>query len=294
MQTPEELSKRFGITDEVWFEDLSTGYPAVRIHNSHATASIALHGAHLMDYCLNDDRPIIFTSKAAVFREGKAIRGGIPICWPWFGSHPNNKPAHAPSHGYARKSFWNLERTESSEEGTRLVFSLPPQGKSGLMAMLEFHIGKNLQLSLHTMNGGKNPEVFSEALHSYFAVTDARQTHVHGLDGESYIDTVGEESKHMQNGPVDFPDEIDRIYQSSSEVTIEDLVNGRKIRVSKSGSDSTVVWNPGQQKGASMSDLLDEEISQFVCAESANVRDQSITLAPRENHILHLKISTQS
>jgi len=290
MQTLDELSKRFGIKDEVSFENLSTDYPVVRISNAHASASIALHGAHLMDYCLNDEKPIIFTSKAAVFREGKAIRGGIPICWPWFGAHPNNQP----SHGYARTSFWNLERTESSEEGTRLVFSLPPQGKSGLIAMIEFHIGKDLQLSLHSMNGGNKDEVFSEALHSYFTVTDARQTQVHGLDGASYIDTVGEESTHQQDGSVDFPDEVDRIYESSSEVTVEDLVNGRKIRVSKSGSDSTVIWNPGQKKGISMSYLLDEEISQFVCAESANVRDQSITLAPGENHILHLKISTQS
>ncbi len=290
MQTIDQLTRRFGIENEVWFEELADGYPVVKVRNAHATASIALHGAHLMDYCLDDDKPIIFTSKAAVFREGKAIRGGIPICWPWFGSHPNKQL----SHGYARTSFWNLERTESSEEGTRLVFSLPSQGESGLMAMLEVHIGKDLQLALHTMNGGKRDETFSEALHSYFAVTDARQTLVHGLDGANYIDTVGEESTHQQDGPVDFPDEIDRIYESSSEVTIEDLVSGRKIRVSKSGSDSTVVWNPGQKKGASMSDLLDEEISQFVCAESANVRDQSITLAAGENHILHLKITTES
>lgn len=290
MQTHDELSKRFGIKDEVRYEDVADSYPVVRIRNAHAKATIALHGAHLTDYCLSDGQPIIFTSNAAVFLEGKAIRGGIPICWPWFGAHPNKQTAH----GYARTSFWNLERTESSEEGTRLIFSLPPQGDSGLIAMVEFHIGKDLQLSLHTMNGGKKSERFSEALHSYFMVKDAKQTHVHGLEGDNYIDTVGEESLHVQVGPVTFPDEIDRIYQSSSAVIIEDLANQRKIRVSKAGSDSTVVWNPGQEKGSSMSDLLGEEIPRFVCAESANVRDQSITLAPGENHILHLKISTES
>lgn len=290
MQTVDELSKRFNLKDEVWFENISEDYPVVRVRNAHAKATIALHGAHLTDYCLNEGKPIIFTSNAAIFREGKAIRGGIPVCWPWFGSPPNKQP----SHGYARTNFWQLERVESSEEGTRLVFSLSPLGDSALAAILEFHIGKELQLALHTMNTGQKDETFSEALHSYLMVNDARQTQVTGLDGCSYIDTIGEESIHTQTGAVNFPDEIDRIYQSSSDTMIEDLVSGRKILVSKTGSNSTVVWNPGQEKGSSMDDLLNEEIDRFVCVESANVRDQSITLKAGENHILHLRISTES
>lgn len=292
MQTIDQLTGRFSITDEVGFEELTPGYPVVRIRNAHAKASITLHGAHLTDYCLNNEPPIIFTSNAAVFQKGIAIRGGIPVCWPWFNAHPSD--SSQPAHGYARINFWNLEKTESSREGTRLVFSLPPQDGSNLATMLEFHVGKDLQLALHTINIGKSKETFSEALHSYFAVTDSRQTLVHGLDGEHYINTVGVESTQQQQGPVTFPDEIDRIYQSDRHTIIEDLVTHRQIRVAKSGSNSTIVWNPGQKKGTSMKDLPDNEIHHFVCVESANVRNQSITLAPGENHILHLRISTAS
>lgn len=289
MQTLDHLSEKLGLAGEVWFEDAAPGYPVARVRNAHATASVALHGAHLTDYCPHGGKPVIFTSSDAVFREGKAIRGGIPVCWPWFGAHPDGLPAH----GYARTGFWTLEKTESREEGTRLVFSLPPQGHTGLAAMLEFHIGRDLRLSLQTMNGGDTETTFSEALHSYFAVADSRRTHVHGLEGARYIDTAGEESVHVQDGPVRFPGEIDRIYRSTDNTVIEDLVNRRRIRVTKTGSGSTVVWNPGQEKGASMADLADEEIHRFVCVESANVREQSITLAPGEQHTLHLRISTE-
>ncbi len=292
MQTIDQLSGKFGSTDEVRFEELTPGYPVVRIRNAHAEASITLQGAHLIDYRLNGDTPLIFTSSAAVFQEGKAIRGGIPVCWPWFNAHPSDPTL--PAHGYARICFWNLEKTESTPEGTRLVFSLPPQVGSNLAAMLEFHVGKDLQLALHTINIGKSKETFSEALHSYFAVTDSRQTHVLGLEDEHYIDTVGAESTHRQEGPVTFPDEIDRIYQSDRNTIIDDPLSQRRIRVAKSGSDSTIVWNPGLQKGGSMKDLSDDEIHHFVCVESANVRNRSITLAPGENHILHLRIATAS
>lgn len=290
MQTVGELSKRFGIKDEVRFENLAEGYPALRVKNQHAEATIALHGAHLTHYCVSGDEPVIFTSQSAIFREGKAIRGGIPICWPWFGAQPNQQTAH----GYARTHFWDLQRSESNEEGTRLVFSLPPQDDSGLVAMIEFHIGKDLQLALHTMNTGCKETTFSEALHSYFSVVDSQQTKIHGLEGARYVNTADETTRHTQEGPVTFPGEIDRIYHSDSECIIEDGVSHRKIRISKAGSASTVVWNPGLEKGTAMADLADEQIHAFVCCESANVRGQSVTLAPGENHILHLKISTES
>lgn len=293
MQTVHQLSEQFAIEDEVWFEELAEEYPVVRIKNAYASASIALHGAHLTNFQPADQEPVIFTSQAAIFREGKAIRGGIPVCWPWFGAHPDKQP----SHGYARISFWALEHVENLEDVTQLKFSLAPQAKqtnSNLSATLEFHIGKDLQLTLQTRNLGDQTETFSEALHNYFHVTDSRQTHVHGLDGASYIDTTGEESTHTQQGPVEFTGETDRIYHSDRETVIEDLVSQRRIHVTKTGSQSTVVWNPGQDKGSAMGDLLDEEIHHFVCVESANVRNQSITPPAGETHALHLTISTAS
>ncbi len=290
MQTIEQLSETFGIDSEVTFDEAAPDYPMVRIENEHATARIALHGAHLTDYCPQGEDPVIFTSSTAIYREGKAIRGGIPVCWPWFGPHPDGMP----SHGYARTSFWTLEKTESTPVGTILAFSLPPRDGSGLAAVLEFLIGQQLQLTLKTVNGGEVEETYSEALHTYFAVSDSHQTFIHGLDGASYIDTVGEETIRQQSGAVNFPGEVDRIYHSDSDLVVEDTVKQREIAVSKTGSHSTIVWNPGLEKGTAMDDLHNNEIHRFICAESGNARAQSITLAPGTSHTLTLTISTSS
>lgn len=290
VQTPNQLTEHFGIENQVWFEELADGYPVVRILNRHAKASIALHGAHLIDYCPADEEPVIFTSKAAIFREGKAIRGGIPICWPWFSAHPEKSP----SHGYARISFWKLESVSRDDDHTFLTFSLPVRDETGLSARLDFVIGKELQLTLTSFNEGKSAQTFSEALHSYFNVTDSRKTQVHGLDGCSYLNTVGAESTGIQNGPLTFSDELDQIYASDADVTIVDQVNQRRIHLAKSQSGSTIAWNPGLEKGGSMADLLDEEIHAFVCVETANVRSQSISLPPGESHSISLTLSTSS
>lgn len=279
MQTVEQLSEQYGVADAVWFEELADGYPVVRVRNQHAQASVALHGAHLIDYRRNGNPPVIFTSSAAIFREGKAIRGGIPVCWPWFGAC-EGKPAH----GYARTSFWTLQEAEA----TRLVFTLPAREGYPLSVHLEFRIGKTLELVLTTTNEGDAPHTFSEALHSYFMVGDSRQTKIHGLEGAAYIDEVGETTTRIQNGPVTFPGEVDRIYHSDATVVLEDVASQRRIEVAKTGSRDTVVWNPGEEKGAAMSDLCDAETHRFICAESANMA--GIALNPGESHALALTI----
>jgi len=177
-------------------------------------------------------------------------------------------------------------------EGSQLTFELPATEGATLNATLEFSIGEKLTLKLATHNPSPSKQRFSEALHSYFTVGVSTQTQVHGLDQASYIDTTGnEETLDQQDGAIDFPNEIDRIYESSDTVVIEDLTNQRQIVVDKQNSASTIIWNPGQTKGEAMTDLLDSEIQQFICAESGNVRDQSITLKPGAQHTLELQIS---
>jgi len=284
MQTIEQLSEQYGIANVIWFEDVADGYPVVRIRNQHAEASIALHGAHLIDYRPDGEQPVIYTSSDAIYREGKAIRGGIPVCWPWFGGR-----AGYPSHGYARTSFWTLQEVENNEEDTCLIFVLPAREESPLSAKLEFRIGKTLKLELTTTNEGDTPQTYSEALHSYFAVGDSRQTNIQGLDGTTYIDEVGETTTRTQDGVVTFPGEVDRIYHSDATVVIEDVSGQRRIEVAKTGSRDTVVWNPGLEKGEAMGDLCNEEIHRFVCAESTNTK--GITVAPGESHTLTLSVS---
>jgi glucose-6-phosphate 1-epimerase len=286
--------QRFEIDDHIRIEELNPSYPVVHISNAHATATIALHGAHLTHYKPHGEQPVLFISKAAIYQEGKAIRGGIPICWPWFGAHPD-ADQNLPAHGYARTSFWKLTSTSTNEEGSQLTFELPATDGEALSATLEFSIAKTLTLKLTTHNLSPSEQRFSEALHSYFAVGKSTQTQVLGLDEASYIDTTGnEETLEQQDGAIDFPDEVDRIYESSETVVIEDRANPRKIIVDKQNSASTIVWNPGQTKGEAMADLLDSEIQQFICAESGNVRDQSIILKPGAQHTLELKISTKA
>ena len=288
MQTLSQLNEAFPVNDEVTFSELANDYPAVSVCNQYASAKIALHGAHLIDYTPHDHQPIIFTSKAAIYKKGKAIRGGIPICWPWFNAHPSDQSK--PSHGYARTSMWSLDKVTSHKTGTTLDFSLPPAADSGLSATLQIHIGKSLSMTLTTSNDGAQPETYSEALHSYFHTEDTESTLVHGLDKASYIDTVGEEKTHIQNGAVSFPGEVDRIYHSDATVTIDDMKRERIIAISKDGSHTTIVWNPGEEKGAAMADLDNSEVKKFVCAESANARAQSITLAAGRSHSLMLNI----
>ncbi|MGJ8677027.1 MAG: D-hexose-6-phosphate mutarotase [Akkermansiaceae bacterium] len=288
MQTLSLLENKFPTYGSISFFELAADYPAIRVVNDFASATIALHGAHVTDYTPKSSESVIFTSSKAIYRAGKAIRGGIPICWPWFNAHPTNHDL--PAHGYARTSFWVLESVSEHKAGTSLILSLPPKGESGLSASLEIHIGKSLSLTLTTTNDGVAPETYSEALHSYFCVDDSRQTLVHGLEGSSYIDTVGTETIRTQDGAVDFPDEVDRIYLSDVRTIIEDKLSARQITISKTGSDSTIVWNPGISKGSAMADLDSSEISKFVCVESGNAREQSITLAPGACHSIHLHI----
>jgi len=276
---------------DIQIEEISPRYPIIHISNAHATASIALHGAHLTHYAPHGQPPVIFTSKAAIYKAGKPIRGGIPICWPWFGAHPDAEKKLS-AHGYARSSFWILETVSSDPDGTRLTFSLPPQNNSKLHATLEFLIGKTLDLKLTTTNLGEKPVMFSEALHSYFAVSDAQKVELHGLDGRSYLDsTQTPEPKKKQHGPVRFPDEIDRIYTSGDPLDIEDPKKQHRISIKKSNSQSSIIWNPGEMKGRALVDLENSEITQFICAESGNVREQSINLAPGSAHSLTLRIS---
>ena len=287
------------IHGEVEMEEITPGYPMIQISNAHATATIALYGAHLTHYAHRAETPIIFTSKAAIYREGKAIRGGIPVCWPWFGAYPlsgSDPKENLPAHGYARISFWKLISTSSDSDGTRLTFSLPPTEGATLSATIEFIIGKELKIRLTSTNTGTETETISEALHSYFAVGDAKQTEVIGLDGCSYLDTtIQPPARKQQSGPIGFPDEIDRIYSSSDNLVVDDQTNQRRILVSKSGSHSSIIWNPGQEKGPLMSDLKDQEVTQFICAEAGNVNQESITLKPGSTHTLTLTISsTQS
>lgn len=288
------LAKKHLIPFELWYEDFAPDYPTIRIGNAHASATIALHGAHLIDFIPCDQEPVIFTSHEAVFSEGKAIRGGIPVCWPWFGAHPNDNTM--PAHGLARNQFWQLIGSRSTEKFTEVTLQLDTQSidiwKFDTTLTLTIRVGKSLSLELKTTNNGSTPVTIGGALHSYFYISDIQKVTLTGLDKTTYLDTlVGKEK--LQDGPIRIDSEVDRIYlESNQPVEIYDPEFQRTIHIEKSGSESTVIWNPWTEKSQTMADLDNDEFHSFVCVEAANALEDVHILAPAAEHCLTTKISS--
>lgn len=234
---------------------------------------LALQGGHLIAARTAVGDPL-FLSRRADFAPGKAIRGGVPIIFPWFGDGPPNSGLGA--HGFARTAPWR--EAERSADGQRLVLELVDsaatreQWPHAFRLRLEVAVGAQLELALEVTNTGLDAFEYEVALHSYFAVEDATRVLVHGLEGATYVDkTAGFAERRQGSEPIHFAAEVDRVYAGhEGPVRIEDPLAARTIRVRKSGSRSTIVWNPGPQRARSMSDLGDDW-SRFVCVESGNV-----------------------
>lgn len=281
-------------------------YPIFHIKNQNCTASIALHGAHLFNWQPKGQKPVIYTSPEAVFKLGKAIRGGVPVCWPWFNAHPIDETL--PSHGFVRNRFWNLESVEESSESTTLVFSLESNTETRKLWEASFQVtlrivmNEELEISLTTKNSAtshkdsSNKDVITlgGALHTYLAIGCIDEVEISGLDSTSYIDTVGEEQSRVQQGEITIEREIDRIYMdTASDIILHDYLLKRKVRVSRKGSLSAVIWNPWVEKAKALADLPDKGYQDFVCIEAANAREDVYPLAPGESHTLATRITVE-
>lgn len=255
------------------------------------------HGAHVAEFAPTGKENILWLSESSCFEGDKPIRGGIPICWPWFGAHPAD--SDKPSHGFARIAKWTLDEIEELDSGdTSVVMSL-----SGSPASLELWphqfkltsrvvIGETLTLELTTHNTGDEPFEITEALHTYFNVADVTKISIAGLEKKNYIDTIDDNKTKTQNGPVTFNSEVDRVYcDTQAECVISDPNMNREIRVSKKGSASTVVWNPWIAKSARMADFGDEEYKGMVCVETTNALNDARTVAPGASHSISAKIA---
>ncbi|MEM8862520.1 MAG: D-hexose-6-phosphate mutarotase, partial [Chloroflexota bacterium] len=253
------------------------------------------YGAHVLDYVPAGHKPVLWVSKDAIFESGKAIRGGIPIIWPWFGAHPNDTGKS--SHGIGRRLAWDL--LESRDDYAKLQLPLGEQGHSDVdgqvRVTLEVNLGSELVVSLTTENLGAESFWMTAALHSYFSVSDVRQIQIGGLDGRTYIDQLDGNQRKQQVGAISIDQEVDRIYVATSDtVEIHDPAWERVIAIAKSGSMSTVVWNPWIDKSKQMSDFGNEEYLGMVCVETGNVADDARSLAPGESHTLTTKISVRA
>ena len=286
------LNRQFGIAGQVTFGDMPGGMTVIEVHNALADATIALQGAHVMTWAPKGAHPVIWLSREAKLAPGKSIRGGVPVCWPWFGPHVT-QPSF-PGHGFARTVSWEVVRTEAAADGsTQLGFRIVDSGIPRAQwpyrteCQLSVSVGSALTMNLTTRNLGTEDIMIGDALHTYFEVGDVRRVAIHGLDGCSYLDKVDGGARKRQCGPVTIASEVDRIYlDSAADCEIEDPTLGRRIRISKRGSRSTVVWNPWVDKAAKMGDLGDEGYLNMVCVESANAAEDVVNVAAGDSHSL--------
>ncbi len=293
------LNKRFAIPGQLDFAPGPGGLAVAEVSNAHASAMIALQGAHVMTWAPRRQQPVIWLSKAAKFVPGKSIRGGVPICWPWFGPHATE--AKFPGHGFARTVMWEVIETETLRDGgTRLTFRIVQddatraQWPHATEALNIVTVGRTLELELVTRNTGSAAVTLGDAFHTYFEVGDIRRCTIHGLGNCPYLDKVDGGKQKQQTGPVTIDGEVDRIYlDSTADVLIDDPGLNRRIRVSKRGSSSTVVWNPGIENAVKMGDFGDNGHLNMVCVESTNAADDVVQLPAGGEHRLWVRYSVE-
>ena len=264
-------------------------------------AQVFFHGAHLARWTpAQANAPVLWLSAHSHFREDKAIRGGVPICFPWFGPHRSDPAAAA--HGFARLIDWTLAEASESAGGTvTLTFTLDTDEQTSSLwphrcrAVYRIAIGATLEMTLGVENTSRQPFTFEQALHSYFAVSDIAQVTIAGLEETDYLDKVeGFARKRQGRAPIRFAGETDRVYlETTATCRIADPAWSRTIVVGKSGSRSTVVWNPGAERARTFADFGAGEWRQMVCVETANVGAAAIQLAPGESHAMSAELSIE-
>ncbi|WP_318454041.1 D-hexose-6-phosphate mutarotase [Photobacterium leiognathi] len=261
------------------------GISIIRVIHPLAEAGISLHGGHLIWFKPAGEKDIIWLSENAEFDTQKAIRGGIPVCWPWFGK------AGTPSHGFARTSQWTLQEHRENENGVIVSLQLEDNEETRAIwphkfnNVLTFEIGTELTVSLTSTNTDSQPWSYGGALHTYFDIADINNIEITGM-GSTYLDST-QQGKACEGGDVlTFTSETDRVYtQPEATITINDKNNERNILVTNEGHNAAVIWNPWQELSISMGDMADNSFETMVCVE-ATIHQPSIELAPGQSHTL--------
>ena len=287
--TAEELNRRFGIPGRVQVLADEGGLPKIRVTAPQSSGEMHLHGAQVTSWQPAGAEEVIFLSRRARWEEGKAIRGGIPICFPWFRAKADDP--HAPAHGLVRTRVWALESIEhdaggvtvrmttESDSGTRTLWP----GDFRLLQRVTF--GKELKLEFTVSNTGGSSFRFEEALHTYYRVGDVRRVSIRGLDGVTYLDNTDSNKRKNQQGDVMISSPTDNAYvNTESALQLFDPALNRRIQIAKQNSRTTVIWNPWAEGARALSDLEEDAWQQMVCVEASNILEDAVELAPNGNH----------
>lgn len=275
------------------------GLDVVRVSGPAATAEIYLHGAHVTAWAPVGEGPVLWMSGSSRFTADSAIRGGIPICFPWFGAHASD--ASAPAHGFARLRVWELMGAQESADDVVVTLRLTDDQATRrsawphpFEAVYTVVVGRHLTATLQVTNRADVAITFEEALHTYLAVDDIRATGITGLQGSPFTDRLMGPAQG-EPGPIRFTGETDRIYLGTQgPVVVRQDGSARAVTVSKEGSDATVVWNPWATKALAMSDFGDDEWPRMVCVEACNVRESGVRLPPGGTHTMTTVLAVSS
>lgn len=296
-----DLNSRYGIADQLKFIEGPNGLIFAEIDNALGTSYICLQGAHITTFRPKDQvEPVIWVSKFAKFAPGKSIRGGAPVCWPWFGAHATE--SSFPGHGFARTVMWEVTQSAPLPTGeTEITLTLIENDQTRAQwphktrVELNVIVGHSLKASLETTNLGDAPVQIGEALHTYLQISDIEAVQVTGLENTAYLDKVGEPTRRTQNGAVTFNSEVDRVYvDTEATCYIVDPAYERRIKIAKTGSRSTVVWTPWEEKADKMGDFGPDGWRQMVCVESVNALENVVTIAAGATHQLRVEYSAES
>jgi len=291
----------YEIENELWFIEIEHGFTYIEINNSKAHATISTYSGQVLSYRPKDQQhDLLFVSDKAYYEDGKAIKGGIPVCWPWFGPDPDDQGR--PAHGFVRNRQWSVSASESLADGsTRVVLSLTDNDATRAIwphpfrLDIEITVGDSLRVALLTHNSGDQSVTISQALHSYFQVGDISQIRVLGLDGTDYLDKVDGAARKTQAGPVTIDGEVDRIYTGvTGEQVIDDESLGRKVHITSRGCSTAVVWNPWADIAASMGDLDDDDYRKMICVETANAGPETVEIAAGDEYRLEAEYTIES
>jgi glucose-6-phosphate 1-epimerase len=274
------------------------GMPAVRVSRGALKGELYLHGGHVTSWKPPHAEEVLFLSEHAVWNYTKAIRGGVPICFPWFG--PKSDQPAAPQHGFARTREWTLEKIAEEAGGVRIDVSDRSDERSREYWPFDYALthrvafGDTLKMELVAQNTGKEPFLFEEAQHSYFRIGNVQEVAIDELHNRYFLDKTDGKTK-KQHGKITLQGETDRIYfDTADNISIIDTVLRRCITITRKNSRSAVIWNPWIEKARALSDLGDDEWQKMVCIETCNIRNNVVRLSPGESHVMGTEISVRS
>ncbi|HYO86077.1 MAG TPA: D-hexose-6-phosphate mutarotase [Dermatophilaceae bacterium] len=288
--------------------------PVVSVNTPACTGQVQLRGAHVLAWQPAGADPVLWTSREATHAAGEPLRGGIPLCAPWFvfGRSGNREPLH----GFVQFVPWRLESVASipsddaspdivqvtmSMAGTdahQHVEQLGIGGTADYPPAYECRctIGLGAELTVTWSVRSLGPALdWEQAMHTHLVVGDVRRAWIDGMNGATYLDKVAPDGTvQHQWGPLRFHDETDRVYHTEATLSLEDPVLRRRVRIARTGSAQSVVWNPWAGKARDMADFGDEEWPGMVCVETANVLTETVRLSPGGQHTMSTRLSVES